>query len=454
MQEAGGDTRLVLEVDWKNGDEFDMLKDELYEKILRLAIDGHIDGVIEGPNCRTRSVLRHFPKPGAPRPVRDWEDGMWGSKRNTPEEDKKVYEDDVLMWRLWTIALVAIHVRRTQDDSKKDVKVLVEQPKEPDEYPEVVSFWRTEEWTRLRNIYNFQEQTFLQGDWEGKAPKPTTVGGNLALRPPIKDAKKSWTGGKIKNSKDLERWAPGMMREIARSIYVWIQGGEEGGSLRKLSWQEHLRLGHVPFRRDCLTCQQSRQRQNPHRKKKRHPLSGVLSLDTAGPYKDGTDLVMTSRYLCVGAFTWAFKKGSPGFEEPLGEEVEGAPEVEQWKDKRRKDEKEGSDEEAEEEGEENSPRMGPREGERGEENSPRMGPREGETGEENSPDMGPQDGERDEEEEEDWEVKVFRIAAPLATKRSDEVLGVVMEFVLRLRADGTHKEMEEQRWPFKESPNK
>ena len=138
----------------------------------------------------------------------------------------------------------------------------------------------------------------------------------------------------------------------------------------------------------------------------------------------------------MGAFTWAFKKGSPGFEEPLGEEVEGAPEVEQWKDKRRKDEKEGSDDDAEEEGEENSPRMGPREGERGEENSPRMGPREGETGEENSPAMGPQDGERDEEEEEDWEIKVFRMAAPLATKRSDEVLGVVMEFVLRLRADG------------------
>lgn len=50
--------------------------------------------------------------------------------------------------------------------------------------------------------------------------------------------------------------------------------------------------------------------------------------------------------------------------------------------------------------------------------------------------MGPREGEIDEEEEEDWEIKVFRMAAPLATKRSDEVLGVVMEFVLRLRADG------------------
>ena len=138
----------------------------------------------------------------------------------------------------------------------------------------------------------------------------------------------------------------------------------------------------------------------------------------------------------MGAFTWAFKKGTPGFEEPSGEDVEGAPEVEQWKDKRKKDDEEGRDEKVEEEGEENSPRMGPREGEKGEENSPRMGPHEGEKGEESSPAMGPREGEIDEEEEEDWEIKVFRMAAPLATKRSDEVLGVVMEFVLRLRADG------------------
>lgn len=103
--------------------------------------------------------------------------------------------------------------------------------------------------------------------------------------------------------------------------------------------------------------------------------------------------------------------------------------------------------------------------------------------------MGPREGEIDEEEEEDWEIKVFRMAAPLATKRSDEVLGVVMEFVLRLRADGywvsqvhtdlgheyygplkngasrgtssslgrqvmTRRETEERRWPFKESPNR
>lgn len=428
LQEAGGDTRLLLEVDWKDGEEFNMLKDDLYERLLRLALDGVLDGVVAGPNCRTRSYLRHIPKPGAPRPVRDWAEGEWGSRRNTSDEDKKVFEDDILMWRFWTLALVAIHVRRTQEEEEKEVKVLVEQPAEPEAYPEVVSFWRTEEWKKLKEVYGFQEMTFLQGDWDGKSPKPTTVGGSLKLRKPMKKKEEGGRRHHVRSSKELERWAPGMMREVARAICTQVQGREEERELKKLSWDDHIRFGHVPFRRDCLICQQSRQKQNPHRRN-RFPLSGVLSLDTAGPYKDGTDLVMTSRYLCIGAFTWAFPKGTGGFEEPKEVDVEGAPEVEEWKDKRKKDEEEenpkgGEVEEDRSEDEKDSPRLGPRDGEKGEDDSPRMGPHRGER------------GEQEEDPDEDWEIKVFRMATPLASKKSEEVLSAVMEFVLRLRADG------------------
>ena len=357
LKEAGGDVRLLLEVDIKNGEEFDMTKDELYERLLRLAMDGVIDCVLGGPNCRTRSFLRHIPKPNAPRPVRDWNGGMWGSKRNTEEEDRKVFEDDILMWRFWMIALVATHVRRAQGGDRGGVKILLEQPAEPESFPQVVSFWRTEEWKKLVEIYDLKEMTFLQGDWEGKSPKPTTVGGNLKMRRPKSGEGKEKKHQPVKDSKELERWAPGMMREIARSILLQVQGGDEEGKMMKLSWDEHLRLGHVPFRRDCWICQQGRQKQNPHRRKK-FPLSGVLSLDTAGPYKDGTDLVMTSRYLVVGAFTWAFPKGTRGFEEPTEVDVEGAPLVEEWKDGRKKEEFE----ERGDQQEETSPRPGPHTG--------------------------------------------------------------------------------------------
>lgn len=194
--------------------------------------------------------------------MRDWDTGIWGSQRNTTEEDRKVYEDDVMMWRFFTIALMALHVRRAQDGSKEDVLLLLEQPAEPEEFPEAVSFWRTGEWKKLKNMYKWGEQTFRQGHWGGKSPKPTTIGGSLKLRMPRKKEIPKERSD-VKDSKNLERWAPRMMREVARAIHGQVQGGnvEEGGvAATKLSWDEHLRLGRMPFRRDCYICQQSRQK--------------------------------------------------------------------------------------------------------------------------------------------------------------------------------------------------
>ena len=423
IQEAGGDGELLYEIDIKNGEDYDMVKDDLYQKLLRMVMDGWVDGIVCGPNCRTRSMLRHIPKPGAPRPVRNWNGGEWGSSRNTSEEDQKVFDDDVMIWRAIFLALLAVHVRRAQEDKTGEIKFMLEQPSEPSEFPEVVSFWRTKEWKKLMEMYGWDETSFSQGDWGGKAVKPTTVGGNLELEVPSQrmQVKKEI----IQNSKDLERWAPGMMREVAKAIVVQVQKSRIGPKIKKVGWEEHLQNGHSPFRRDCLVCQQSRQKQNPHRRVER-PLSGVLSLDTAGPYRDGQDLVMTSRYLMVGTFTWAVPKGRGGFEEPMAEDLpEEAPEVEFWKDNRKREEEVG-----EVEKEEDSPRMGPQTGEQ-----------EGEDEDEDSPRMGPLSGEHEEEdqpgqEDPEWEVKVFRMAAPLATKKAEECLQMVMEMILRLRTDG------------------
>ena len=299
----------------KNGDEWNMLEDDLYTQLLRLAMDDAVEGVVCGPNCRTRSVLRHFPIPGnpeAPRPVR----------------------------------------------------------------------------------------------------QPTVVGGNLTMEFPIErkwEKKKSHRGEEeVRNSKELERWAPGMMRQIAKDVVTQIQGSTP--ELRKLSWEEHIQMNHTPFRRDCRVCQETRQKQNPHRRVD-HPLAGVLSLDTAGPYRDGQDLVMTSRYLMVGAFTWLVPKKTLEMREPEVEVPEEAPQVEEWRDHRVREER------AEDE---RSPRVGPQEGEKGEdERSPREGPQQ-------------------EEEEEEMEIRTFRLACPVATKRVEETLRVAIEFVLRLKADGFH----------------
>ena len=72
MQERGL-SKYVLELDVKRGDGHDLLDDTLYGALLRTTLDGSLRGVIGGPNCRSRSVLRHYP--GGPRPLRRWGGG-------------------------------------------------------------------------------------------------------------------------------------------------------------------------------------------------------------------------------------------------------------------------------------------------------------------------------------------------------------------------------------------
>ena len=139
FQEVGGDKRRLVEVDVErqgDGDRsHDMLVEEgPYASLFRAALDGHLKGVVMGPNCKTRSVLRHYPlnvPGGGPRPVRSW-DEPWGMSRNTAEEQKKVTEDDVLMWRGWMIYIRADEVRRALGDPRSEkVWVGLEKPADP-----------------------------------------------------------------------------------------------------------------------------------------------------------------------------------------------------------------------------------------------------------------------------------------------------------------------------------
>ena len=211
-------------------------------------------------------------------------------------------------------------------------------------------------------------------------------------------------------SENFERsreMGPGMMRMVAKEIVAQIQ--RVTPHVRVLSWDEHIQMNHTPFRRDCKICQETRQKQNPHRRVG-HPLAGVLSLDTAGPYRDGFDLVMKSRYLMVGAFTWLVPKDFTKLREPEVVVEDGAPEVEMWRDGRHGG---GEDEDA------RSPGTGPQDGEKTEEErvedarSPGTGPQDGEEKEDEtaeaarSPGSGPQGGEKEDKTE--WEIRVFRM---------------------------------------------
>ena len=426
------------------------MHDQPYATMLRMALDGALNGVIMGPNCRTRSVLRHYPVSSSdhgPRPLRKWGGEEFGRVDLTKEEKKKVVEDDTLLWRGFFLYVVSVHVRRTFDKEMAKVLLGVEQPASPDYMPETVSLWRTQEWKMMERIYDLHTQTFNQGDWLGTmgggVVKPTTMGGTLKLESPEeRNPEAKGRGEKKGDLKKLSRWVPGLMRSVARAV---IEGTQPDRKLKVFSWEEHIQNGHVPFHRDCAICQQAGAKSAPHRrivggKKGGKPKAGVLSLDTSGPFTPGKDVGEEEmRFILVGAFTWAVKRGSKLKEDEDQDECpEEAPVIEIEAEEEKEDE-------IQDEEERNKPKRGrprkPRpeeeeEAEETEENEEERLRGEGDrAGEERLDEEG---GEEvlDEEEMKNFEVKTFRMVVPMPSKRGDVVLQCIVEMVHQLRIDG------------------
>ena len=70
LKQQGGNTNQLLEIDLKRGEFHNMLNDVgTYSGLLCAVMHDKVDAFIAGPNWRTRSVFRHYPKENAPRPI-------------------------------------------------------------------------------------------------------------------------------------------------------------------------------------------------------------------------------------------------------------------------------------------------------------------------------------------------------------------------------------------------
>ena len=439
FKEVGGDGNKLVEIDVKRDREGEKLHDMLaeggaYSSLLRAAIDGSLLAVVMGPNCRTRSVLRHYPLDvpgGGPRPLRTWKE-PWGKRGLEKFEEDKVREDDVMLWRGIFLFIVAEEVRKATEDKerRKKTKIGLEQPADPSSYmPEVVSFWGTNEWRKLKEMYGLEEQTFHQSSWGGCATKPTTFGGNLLLRLPEEESLERVDGGVVRDSKALARWAPGMMREVATRIQLDVFGSQP--FIRALSWSEHLRRGHMPFRRDCQVCQEASGIARRHQKVS-HPRAGILNLDVAGPFHLGNDIEVQAKFMLLGTCTWLRPKRQDSKEDdekpkPKKEEVkEDAEEL-------RLEEIEEQDVEVEEEGPSLEADLEDVEEEA-----------EDEKIEEDVEEL-QEGGERQEGEEEDHqgqevridpEIEVIKVGIPIQGKTKEAALEGMAELYMALRAEG------------------
>ena len=409
LKQLGGDQERLLEIDIVRGSDHDVLADQgPYSGLLQAALEGKLRAIVGSPNCRTRSVLRHYPVEGRsdyPKPVRSWKGGEYGKEGLSEEERRAVEEDDLLLWRLVFLAMVARYVAEARR-LKFQPRFSMEHPSSPKHYmPEVVSWWDTTEWEKLKEEFGWSEVQLHQGSMGGAATKPTTFGGDLSfnVEEHVSCKKEKRV---IKSSKDLSRWSPGVMSMVASSLMEEVF--KEKISIRALSWQEHIAFNHVPYRKDCLVCQESQQKGWPHRKVK-FPAAGVLSLDTAGPLIKASDLGgYKAKYLLVGTFTWAVPKGSEKLKEmEEEEEVEDAPEIE---DGQQVDEALG--------------------GEGEEEDRPE------EIQEEEDEKISPEEQKEEEERNKEFDIRVFRMVLPMTSKNSKEVMNTAIEMLLRLRVDG------------------
>ena len=105
--------------------------------------------------------------------------------------------------------------------------------------------------------------------------------------------------------------------------------------LTVLSWDEHVKFGHVPYRKDRPTCTQSSQHIAP-RRKDRFPQPGVLALDTGGPLPPANDLgSWKCKYFLAGSYTFMVPKGTEKMlplPEEKDEELVEAPALDQVAD--------------------------------------------------------------------------------------------------------------------------
>ena len=86
----------------------DMLQPELYGALCTAAKQGRVVFIGGGPNCRTWSILRHIPKPGAPTPVRGrTPETLWGLPHLDQAAQTQLDDDSILILRQMYITSLA-----------------------------------------------------------------------------------------------------------------------------------------------------------------------------------------------------------------------------------------------------------------------------------------------------------------------------------------------------------
>ncbi|CAE6962741.1 RE1 [Symbiodinium sp. CCMP2592] len=182
------------------------------------------------------------------------------------------------------------------------------------------TLWETPEWKSVERFLGLQGISFRQGVKGQGLVRPTRMCTNMAPDPllingreglqyfnGLESSMRSECGSEVSGYDCWGDWSCALQSAICSML--WRELREQGlwgkGQLRALDpgFIEHVRQGHMPFRRDCKQCLQGSARHRQHRKVLA-PQAWTLSLDTAGPFPAGVDeSECQAKYLIVAVLS-------------------------------------------------------------------------------------------------------------------------------------------------------
>ena len=161
----------------------DLLEDQPYGKLCQAAIEGRVRLVCGGPNCRTWSILRWFPKPNAPAPVRGRsEDLVWGLPTLTASEQEEVDGESLLILRQMFLTTLM------KQNCSLPVASFLEHPRDPVECSSspsasrCSSLWATKMFKAWHHTVGHTLVKFDQCRLGQLVPKATCLSSDLAIQ--------------------------------------------------------------------------------------------------------------------------------------------------------------------------------------------------------------------------------------------------------------------------------
>ena len=209
----------------------DMLREEPYNTLCTLATQGRIIFVGGGPNCRTSSILRWFPKPNAPTPVRGRaEDTLWGLPGLSQQELQDTDDDSTLMLRQMYLTSLVYSTNKDLPTPRVTGSFL-QHPRDPSECSnnpqahKCSSIWVSQAYIRWANQLRHHRIKFDQCELGQVVTKATTLWTDLPLH--------HWqdmqcthgthrTSDDIRSS-DLSRYPWAMMEGLASAMILHLQ---------------------------------------------------------------------------------------------------------------------------------------------------------------------------------------------------------------------------------------